>query len=204
MGLALILAFSPVPSHPSQDVKPTYESLLEQVKKSDPAADFKALRIAYADAPPKAGDDIPSDASRSMVSAMQEKKYEKAIQYAEKIMKAKYVDINAHLIASAAYKEMGNTEKERFHRYVAEGLIKSILGSGDGKSEKTAFVVISTDEEYVILRVYGLMPQSQALLNADGHHYDRLDAVNPKTKEKVTLYFNIDIPFGSLEKLFKK
>jgi uncharacterized protein DUF4919 len=204
MGLALILVFSPVASHPSQEVKPSYESLLEQVKKSDPAADFTALRIAYADAPSKAGGDTSPDASRSMFSAMQEKKYEKAIEHAEKVMKAKYVDINAHMIASAAYKEMGNTEKERFHRYVAEGLIKSILSSGDGKSQKTAFMVISTDEEYVILRAYGLMPQSQALLSANGHHYDRLDAVNPNTKEKVTLYFNIDIPFGSLEKLLKK
>jgi Domain of unknown function (DUF4919) len=139
-----------------------------------------------------------------MFTAMQEKRYEKAIEYAEKVMKAKFVDINAHLIASAAYKEMGNTEKGKFHRYVADGLIKSILSSGDGKSQETAFKVISTDEEYVILRVYGLIPQSQSLLSANGHYYDRLDAVNRETNEKVSLYFNIDIPFGALEKIIKK
>jgi Domain of unknown function (DUF4919) len=204
-GLVLILAFSSsAASHPAQEVKHSYESILEQIKKSDPAANFTALRLAYADAPPKNRGDIPSDASRSMFTAMQEKRYEKAIEYAEKVMKAKFVDINAHLIASAAYKEMGNTEKGKFHRYVADGLIKSILSSGDGKSQETAFKVISTDEEYVILRVYGLIPQSQSLLSANGHYYDRLDAVNRETNEKVSLYFNIDIPFGALEKIIKK
>ena len=30
-----------------------------------------------------------------------------------------------------------------------------------------------TDEEYVILRDMGLMPDSQSLQEANGHHYDR-------------------------------
>jgi hypothetical protein len=204
LGLGMILTFSPVASYSAQEAGASYDSLLERVKKGDPAADFTALRLAYADNPPKDAGGADPDVSKSMFSAMREKKYGKAIEYAEKIMKGNYVDINAHLIAFAAYKEKGDAEKEKFHRYVAEGLIKSILNSGDGKSQETAFTVISTGEEYVILRVFGLMPGSQSLLNANGHHYDRLDAVNPKTNEKVTLYFNIDRPYGELEKIFKK
>jgi hypothetical protein len=204
LSLGLIMVFSQTPSYSRQESKPSYESLLELVKKGDPAADFKALRLAYADNPPKDAGGTDPDASRSMLSAMREKDYAKAIEFAEKIRKSKFVNINAHLVASSAYKEKGNGEKEKFHRYVAEGLIKSILNSGDGKSQDTAFTVISTDEEYVILRVYGLMPGSQSLESSKGHHYDRMDAVNPKTNEKVTLYFNIDRPFGALESLFKK
>ena len=204
LSLGLILTFSPVASYSKQESKSSYESLLERVKKGDPAVDFTALRLAYADNPPKDGGGIDPDTSQAMFSALREKKHGKAIEYAEKVLKGKYVDINAHLVASTAYKEKGDAEKEKFHRYVAEGLIKSILSSGDGRSKETAFTVISTDEEYVILRVYGLMPGSQSLLDANGHHYDRLDATNPKTNEKVTLYFNIDRPYGALEKLFKK
>jgi hypothetical protein len=48
------------------------------------------------------------------------------------------------------------------------------------------------------------MPGSQSLLNQNGHYYDRLDAVNPKTNEKVSLYFNIDRPYGALLKIFKQ
>jgi hypothetical protein len=204
LGLGLVLALSSASTYSKQDPKPSYESLLERVRKSDPAADFTALRLAYADAPPKDAGETDPDASRSMYSAMREKNYGKAIEYAEKIMKGKFVDINAHLVASAAYKEKGNAEKEKFHRYVFEGLIKSILDSGDGKSQETAFTVISTEEEYVVLRVYGLMPGTQSLLSGKGHYYDRLDATNPKTNEKVTLYFNIDRPYGALQKIFKQ
>jgi hypothetical protein len=203
LGLGLILTLSPAASYSAQEAAARYESLLERVRKGDPAADFTALRLAYADNPPKDAGGTDPEVSRSMFSAMRDKKYGKAIEYAEKIMKGNYVDIDAHLVASAAYKEQGDAEKEKYHGYVAEGLIKSILSSGDGKSQETAFTVISTEEEYVILRVYGLMPGSQSLLDAKGHHYDRLDAINPKTHEKVTLYFNIDRPYGALEKIFK-
>jgi len=201
-SLMLIFTLSPV-AYSVQD-GPSYETLLERVKKHDPAADFTALRLAYADKPPKNSGDADPKLVDSMHSAMRDKMYAKAIEYAEKIIQNKYVDINAHLIASVANKEQGNAEKEKFHRYVAEGLINSIINSGDGKKPETAFTVISTEEEYVILRVYGLMPGSQALLSVDGHYYDKLDATNPKTNEKVTLYFNIDRPYGSLMKIFKQ
>jgi hypothetical protein len=204
ISLGLIFTCSPIAGRPRQKAGDSYESILERVKKGDPAADFTALRLAYADNPPKDAEGTDPDVSKSMFLALRDKKYGKAIEYAEKIMKGNYVDINAHLIASAAYKGKGDAEKEKFHRYVAEGLIKSILNSGDGKSQEKAMTVISTGEEYLILKVYGLMPGSQSLLEANGHHYDRLDAVNPKTNEKVTLYFNIDRPYGALENIFKK
>lgn len=204
--LALSLAFLclPISIFSQQESKPSYESLLEKVKKSDPAADFTALRLAYADNPPKGSEDTDPDTSKAMFAAFRDNKYDKAIEYAQKILKGNFVDMNAHLVLAAAYKGKDDPDKEKFHRYVAEGLIKSILKSGDGKSQETAFVVISTGEEYVILRVFGLMPGSQSLLSANGHHYDRLDAVDPKTNQKVTLYFNIDRPYGFLENIFKK
>lgn len=204
VSLGLMLTFSSAAGYAMQKAGDSYESILERVKTGDPAADFAALRLAYADNPPKDAEGADPDVSKSMFASMRDKKYGKAVEYAEQIIKGEFVNIDAHLVASAAYKEKGDAEKEKFHRYVAEGLIKSILKSGDGKSQATAFTVISTEEEYVILRVYGLTPGSQSLLSAGGHHYDRLDAVNPKTNEKVTLFFNIDRPYGALENLFKK
>lgn len=80
----------------------------------------------------------------------------------------------------------------------------NVLNSGDGKSQATAYTVISTEEEYIILRVFGLRPGKQSLLSENGHYYDRLDATDPQTKKEFTIYFNIDRPYGALEKLFKK
>lgn len=42
------------------------------------------------------------------------------------------------------------------HRTLAEGLIKSIISSGNGKTQKTAFTVITIPEEYMTLWYLGL------------------------------------------------
>ncbi len=205
LGLSFALLCSPMRSLARQQKdKPTYESLLEKVMKSDPAADFTALRLAYFDNPPKNSEKADPDADKAMRVAFREKKYDKAIEIAQEIIKGNFVDIDAHLILVAAYKEKKDTEKAKFHAYVAEGLIKSILNSGDGQSEETAYVVISTEEEYVILRVFGLMPGKQSLLNEKEHDYDMLETTDLKTKQQVKLYFNIDRPYGALKKIFSK
>jgi len=74
-----------------------------------------------------------------------------------------------------------------------QGLLDSITHSGDGRSFENAYEVIAVHEEYVILRFMGLMPSKQSESEKNGHSYDILEAVNPKTNEKITLYFNIDI-----------
>jgi hypothetical protein len=44
------------------------------------------------------------------------------------------------------------------------------------------------------------MPTGQALVEKNGHSYDKMTAVNSKTNEEVTLYFNVDIPFAQYSK----
>lgn len=64
---------------------------------------------------------------------------------------------------------------------------------GDGKSAKTAWVVINTHEEYSMLRAFGLRPAGQALIHQDGHSYDQMKATEQDGTEQ-TFYFNVDIP----------
>ena len=104
----------------------------------------------------------------------------------------------------AAHRQLGNAEKADLHKFLFEGLIQSVEKSGDGKTPATAFVVISTDEEYVLLHWQGLQPTGQSLINQDGHSYDKMTAVNSKTNETVNYYFNIDKPFNWLGKSLKQ
>jgi len=46
-------------------------------------------------------------------------------------------------------------------------------------------------EEYVVLRFAGLMPSRQSLVVVGGQAYDFLEAVDPKTSDKVKLYFSL-------------
>jgi hypothetical protein len=212
VGLAIILSASislassqEQPKKVTQDpAKTSYAALLERAKKSDTTVDFKELRFAYTETPeysPYGGD---RDARQKMFTSLRAKEYEQALEPAEKILAKNFVELNAHFVGFVANRELGRADKAAFHKFMFDGLMKSITGSGDGKTPQTAFVVISTDEEYVVLNFLGLRPTGQSLINQNGHSYDRMASNDPKTNETVVYFFNIDKPFNWLGQSLKK
>jgi hypothetical protein len=184
--------------------KPSFDTLLEQVKKSDPKADFLRLRMAFTETKQydPYGEDLKTRGAMS--EALEKEDYAKAAELAEKIMKEKYVDLRAHLVASRAYSALKKEEQAKYHKYVFDGLLQSILKSGDGKSPATAYVVIGTDEEYVVLGASGIRRTAQALIGEKDQKFDRVDGIDLESKERVTRYFNITRQFSWLEQQFKK
>jgi hypothetical protein len=202
--MSLLLCFA-IPSaslsQPGKEgAKPTYESLLEKVKKQDPAADFTALRMAYFDSPKHKWTD--SDLRNAMFKALGEKDYDKAIGTAGKILNDNYLDIDAHLISAIVSKRKNDSERQKMHDFVGRGLVQSILASGDGKTPETAYVVISVDEEYSLLRIQGLRTEEQSLVPLNGHHYDVMKVVSSDGGQS-TVYFNIDRPHAEEMKMFQ-
>ena len=193
------------PKKSSQDSpKPSYRELLERVKKSDSTVDFRELRMAYAattEYSPYGGD---RETRQKMFAALNAKDYAGALESAEKMLAKNFVDMNGHFVAYVANRELSHADKATFHKFVFEGLMKSVTGSGDGKSAETAFVVISTDEEYVLFNFLGLRPAGQSLITQNGHTFDRMTAANPKTNETVVYFFNIDKPFNWLGQSLKQ
>lgn len=189
------------------------ESLLQRVKGKDSALGdtkalskaFRELRFAYAETPqynPYGG--IKAEVKSVMLEAVHNNEYNQALQYAEKILKENFVDIDAHFVASKAYGKTGNKEKADYHWAIVRLLIQSILGDGDGDKPETAMEVISVDEEYIILSVKGLRSISYTTVQANGHNYDKhtvVDSVSGKTSE---VYFRIDKPFNWLQDSLKK
>jgi hypothetical protein len=185
------------------EAKSQYDVLVERVKNADPAVDFKELRIAYTKTPQY--DPNKNDTRKlEMLKALSNNDNLKAIEYAKKVLADNYVNIRAHMTCATAYKMLGNEDKAKFHKHVFEGLISSIIYPGCGKSLETPFMVISVEEEYVILEVLELKLEKQELLTANGHHYDRLQVINPKTNMQLSLYFCVDILFNSDNAIFGK
>lgn len=202
--LSVLLVAVSINAQTQETGKPKYEALLERVKAGDTTASFKDLRMAYTesqDYAPYGGD---SEGRKSMLAALNDKNYDKALEHAGKILKQKYVDIIAHLVSSIAYNELKNPERAKYHRGIADGLIQSILKSGGGKSLETAYVVIATDEEYSLFNVLGMKVVSQSLVHDKGHRYDKMDALDLRTNQTTTFYFNVDIPLDWLGKSLKK
>jgi len=182
----------------------SYAQLLDRVKKKDKFVDFTALRMTYTESPDYDPYGPDNNLLNPMMTAFNGNNYKQAAEQAEKVLEKCYVVITAHIVAAISYDQLKDNEKADFHRYIARGLIDSITESGDGMTQQTAYVVISTKEEYTILQLRGLRPTGQALLRDDGHSYDKLMAIDPKTNEKSDFYFQIDKVMGHWDKIFKK
>jgi hypothetical protein len=52
--------------------------------------------------------------------------------------------------------ELGDSLKSEYHYNIYDGLLNSIYDSGDGISPETAYIVITTKEEYDFLNWFGL------------------------------------------------
>jgi Domain of unknown function (DUF4919) len=181
----------------------SYETLLERMKKQDPEVNFKDLRFTYTETKqysPYGGD---GNSKKAMIAELEAGEYEKALASGEKVLAANYLDVDAHFVAFAANRHLGRKEKANYHKYVFQNLLKSISDSGDGKTMETAFLVISVDEEYAWFNFMGLKPSGQSKVEENGHSYDRMTAVDPKTKQSATYFFNIDKPYNWLLESFK-
>ena len=199
-----VAAQQPASQQSTGQPQASYETLLEKVKKQEPRVNFKDLRFAYTETKhykPYGGD---RETAKAMRAALEVKDYEKALALSEKVLASNYLDINAHFTAYAAHAHFSRGERAIYHEYVFENLLKSISDSGDGKTMETAFLVISTAEEYAWLSFMGLYPTGQSLVNDKGHHYDKMTAIDPKTNQSSTYFFNIDKPFNWLGNSLKK
>lgn len=185
---------APAPSKAS-----SYDEMVKKVQGGDLSVDFGDLRMKYA-ASPQYDPEEGSDSAKDMYGKLNAKDYDGALKTANAVLAKQYVNIDAHMVASAAYEGLNDTAAAKFHHDVVVGLVRSILASGDGTSTATAYKVISVGEEYALMRVMGLMPSKQSYLHEGKSSYDQMTMVNRKDNSTVIRYFDITL---SDEHMFK-
>lgn len=109
------------------------------------------------------------------------------------------VDIDYRLLHALALEGLGREREAELHLEWFNGLIESILASGDGKSAETAWVVISVFEEYSLMRALGMHPKRQALLDGG---IDEM-TVEIDGQPETTVYFDPAAHFRRMAKLFE-
>jgi|ERR1043165_4984931 hypothetical protein len=182
----------------AQEGKLSYQALLEKLNHADTKLDFKALRLAYAGTSQYNPYDSGREVHAAILNALREKKYEQCLSHVDRALQKNYVDITVHYAAHRCHTELKNRDKARFHHQIFDGLLKSILSSGDGKSPASAYVVISPEEEYAVLTFCGLRQISQAAVKENGHSYDRIIAQEDNGTKEYHVYFNTDLPLAWL------
>ena len=173
-----------------------YLEIIDRLKGGDKEIDFLELRMLYA----KTGFYIPYGYSErkeiriKAIEAFKKENYKKVLKLAEKIFENDYLDLNTHFMCMISYKNLEESEKEEYHKFVLNGLIDSVVSYGDGRSPETAYKVISTREEEFILTTLGYITATRDEIRTKKHAFDKIFAKNLENQKKKVLYFNKDVP----------
>ncbi len=178
----------------AKSAKAKYTALVQRARSGDQTVDLNELRLAAGEA------NIESDvdARDNLMTAARNHDFKKMETAANAVLKSNFADLDGHYFARIAAKELGKPEQAEFHHWVEFGLLKSLRGSGDGKSAATAMKVISVEEEYFLLRMMDQQPGKQALSTCNGDPCDIMTTYDPESKQEITWYFNVAIPMRHL------
>lgn len=168
-----------------------YVEQLALVKGRSKEADFTKLRLAYTDTQyyhPYMPQNLDS-----VFGALEAEDYAACNRHALAILDPHIINIGANYAAMVCHKALGLEDKSSYHRFILDGLLSSIVNSGDGKSPETAFTVISTGELYAFLNLSGLQATGQSLIHDNGRAYDLMDVTDSETEESFQLYFDITL-----------
>ncbi|NDJ74644.1 MAG: DUF4919 domain-containing protein [Chloroflexi bacterium] len=171
-----------------------YEDLLAAVQQQPEGADYHALRMAYICSPQYAPYIQASDALEALRAALHTGDWHAALDAIDQLLDHNYLDIEAHMAADYVFLRLDQEKDALYHRTFASGLLDAILATGNGRSPETAWIVIAVQEEYTVLRVLGLTPSGQRLIQHDGQFLDVLDAEHNTSGQMLQLYFNVDLP----------
>ncbi len=187
------------PDKPPSPTGPTYEEMVGRLKQGDLSVDFTDLRMKYA-ASPQYEPEEGSEEVGKMYQALNKNDFQGALDIANSVLEKQYVNIDAHMVASAAYAGLNNDALSKLHHDIATGLLRSILGSGNGARVETAYKVISVAEEYALMRAMGWRPQKQSYLPQGARSYDKMEMLDTKDNSTLTVYFDTTLSDQLIEK----
>lgn len=131
-----------------------------------------------------------AELQRTLAEAQERRDGDKVLATADEILGKDFTDFLAHLAKAAVTHERGKRDAATFHEAMAMGLVKSILTSGDGQRQGSAYRVFQVREEYGVLAVLGLRSESQSLISEQGRHFDQL-ACTDRQGRPTTVYFDV-------------
>jgi hypothetical protein len=170
-----------------------YRRMLDAALANPAAADWAALRQAYAASPaydPFVGE---KPGAPNAIAAMSRGDWQGAASIADAAAAANTMDLRAQLNAAIADRHVGRLADADRHHAITMGLMHAILATGNGATPQTSFHVLGTSEEYVVLDVMHMRRGRQALVHLDGHAYDQLSCTHIPDGVPGDVWFNIDV-----------
>jgi hypothetical protein len=172
-----------------------YAALTKRAAEGDRSVDFSVLRASYpyTDHWDPFGNKTAALLDQA-VAASRGKDCATALEKLEEILKLDYTIDAAHALRSDCLAEIGNRYASKVESDIADGLIRSLLNSGDGNTEGTAYVVMSEREEMDVLANRNLVSKVRQtqVRGKDGRFYDEVQSTSARSGESLkTVYFDV-------------
>ncbi len=183
-----------------------FDTMLATALKEPKKADWKAVRHAFSQTSHYSpyGSSWQENAGK-VVKNMKDGKLKEAEAGLTKLIQSEHsMRIDGHAMAAALYEQLGDSEKARKHKEIFEAMAFTVFPRGEGMTMDKSFEVLFIEEEYTALGLMGLRVKQQALTDRNGHKYDVLTIHSKPGEPERVLYFNIDMPWKSLESGFTK
>jgi hypothetical protein len=176
------------------------------------AADRKAHQAAYADLIRRAENDETIDYARLRAESVYAENWDfydgkdcpAALEKVDQVLKLDFTVVLAHSIRADCLTD-SDKNRARIESIIADGLNDSLMNSGDGASEKSAYVVATRHDEGRVLDNLHIQLKTRQteLRGSDGHYYDQVQGIsirsgfgpwgNATTRvSDKTIYFNVD------------
>jgi hypothetical protein len=173
-----------------------YPTLLNRFIKGDTTLSSKQLHFLYYGKfnQPFYHPYDPTDGQTEMYRSIEQKEFDAGLIYGQRAFDLDPLDLKTLFGLSLCHYYLNNEAKMDFYLHLYYSLIATILETGNGSSEKDAFVVMSISDEYEIVNSFQKKIKKQKLINGNT---DLLFL--EKSKDKTLnflkkLYFNIELP----------
>lgn len=174
-----------------------YLSLVEAAEKDPSSADFHTLRMAYAQSSfynPYGGPVVTRKVGEAVKAAQADPE---KMQNLKQLTKEHFGHFATHrTMLHMADKENAGFVDKKAHQAYLDGIIASIMKSGDGKTPQTAHQVIDIQEEYMVMQdIMKIKGRKRPTRPIDGHVYDVFD-YQTADGQSAAVYFNVDAIFA--------
>lgn len=172
-----------------------YGDLTKRAVEGDPSVDFTTLRVAYpyTDQWDPFGNQTAALLDQA-AAASRGRDCTTALAKLDEILKLDFTIDAAHALRSDCLAETGNAPAAKIESAIADGLIHSLMNSGDGNAERTAYVIVTEREEMDVLanRHLVLKIRQTEVRGSDGHFYDEVQGTSPGDGAAVEIiYFDV-------------
>jgi len=183
-----------------------FADLMKRAEAGDKTVNYTALRAAYVYT--ENWDYFGSKTFALLKQAQVAQKggdCQTALSKIEDVLHYDYTIDSAHSLRSDCLED-ANRDKARIEAAIAYGLVNSLMDSGDGDSEKTAYVVSTQREEMDVLanRHIEIKTRQTQVRGSNGHFYDVIQGISLRGRvfdsqgtlmssgvSKKTVYFDV-------------